>query len=171
MRRSLHSLMIVLLTLATVSACGEKEGDEREEREERSETAAAQPAGGEKIYQQRCVTCHQPNGLGTPGVFPPLAGSEYVTAADPGVPIRVVLHGLQGAITVSGAEYNSLMPAYGVGIVMSDAEVASVLTYVRTSWGNTASAVTAEDVEHAREATKDHIGAMTADLLKPLLKK
>ncbi len=133
--------------------------------------AAAQPSGGEKIYQQRCQSCHQPNGEGTTGVYPALAGSEYATAADAGVPIRVVIHGLQGPITVKGAAYNSLMPPYGIGIVMSDEEVAQIVTYIRTSWGNSASAVTAHDVHEVREATKGHTGAMTAELLKPLLAK
>lgn len=134
-------------------------------------TSTAQANSGERYYQQRCVSCHQLNGQGTTGVFPPLAGSEYATAANVGVPIRIVLHGLQGPITVHGMEYNSLMPAYGVGIVMSDAEVAAVLTYVRSSWGNNASAVTAEDVAREREASKGHTGAMTAEDLKPLMGK
>ncbi len=163
--------MILLLALSALSACGEKEGDDRDDGEPRPQAAASAPAAGERIYQQRCVSCHQPTGVGIPGVYPPLAGSEYATATDPGVPIRIVLHGLQGPIMVKGAEFNSLMPAYGVGIVMSDADIATLLTYVRSSWGNTASAVTEEDVEHARERTKDHTGAMTAELLKPLLKK
>lgn len=136
-----------------------------------TKAAVASGPDGEKIYQQRCVSCHQVNGLGTPGVFPPLAGSEYADNANVAVPIRIVLHGLQGPITVKGTEYNSLMPAYGIGIVMSDAEVAAVLTYVRSSWGASASAVTAEDVAREREATKGHTGAMTADLLKPLMAK
>ncbi|MBL8997012.1 MAG: cytochrome c [Gemmatimonadales bacterium] len=133
--------------------------------------AVASGPSGEKIYQQRCVSCHQVNGLGTPGVFPPLAGSEYADNANVAVPIRIVLHGLQGPIMVKGTEYNSLMPAYGIGIVMSDAEVAAVLTYIRSSWGASASAVTAEDVAREREATKGHSGAMTAELLKPLMAK
>ena len=135
-------------------------------------SAAAAPANvGERAYQQRCVSCHMVNGLGTPGVFPPLAGAEYVLAANVEVPIRIVMHGIQGPITVKGAEYNSLMPAYGIGIAMSDAELAAVLTYVRSSWGNNASAVTAEDVEEAKEHAKGHVGAMTAELLKPLMAK
>lgn len=129
---------------------------------------AAAPAG-EALYLQRCSSCHQANGAGLAGVYPPLAGSEYATNGNAGVPIRVVIHGLQGPITVKGAQFNSLMPAYGLGIVMSDPEVASVLTYVRSSWGNSASAVTAEDVARVREESKAHVGAVTAEILKPLM--
>jgi mono/diheme cytochrome c family protein len=75
---------------------------------------------------------------------------------------------MQGPLTVKGTEYNGLMPAYGTGIEMSNEEVAAVLTYVRQSWGNTASAVTPQDVatERAAQTTKD---AVTAEELKPLM--
>jgi mono/diheme cytochrome c family protein len=110
------------------------------------------------------------NGEGLAGVYPPLAGSEYTTSMRTPPCPRVVIHGLQGADHCQGrAEYNSLMPAYGIGIVMSDEEVADVVTYIRSSWGNSASAVTAAEVAAEREATKDHTGAMTAELLAPLL--
>lgn len=165
-----------LLLLFVLSACGGggdasrgEDGDEHGER--KSASATAQPALGERTYQQRCISCHQANGEGTAGVFPPLVGAEHANAANVGVPIRIVVHGLMGPITVKGTEYNSVMPPYGLGIVMSDAEVAAVLTYIRSSWGNKASAVTEEDVEEEREAMKGHTGAVTAALLKPLMQK
>jgi mono/diheme cytochrome c family protein len=123
---------------------------------------------GEQLYQ-RCVTCHQANGQGLAGAFPPLAGSEYATANKAAVPIQVVLHGLQGPITVKGAQYNGVMPAYGTGIEMSDDEVAAVLTYVRTAWGNKASAITAQQVAAERERKRSTSGAMTAAELKSLM--
>jgi mono/diheme cytochrome c family protein len=116
------------------------------------------------------MSCHQATGQGIPGTYPALAGSEYAANANPAVPIRIVLHGLQGPITVKGTTYNSLMPAYGLGVVMTDEEVAAVLTYVRSSWGNSASAITAAEVAAERQATASHTGAMTAELLKPLMK-
>ena len=61
------------------------------------------------------------------------------------------------------------MPPYGVGVAMTDDEIAQLLTYVRSSFGNSASAVTAADVAKAREATASHTGPMTAELLKPLM--
>lgn len=174
LRRLIAANAALLLLLLLLAACG-GEGDdsrgEEGEREEKSASASAQPALGERTYQQRCISCHQLNGEGTTGVFPPLAGSEHANAANVGVPIRIVMHGLQGPIMVKGVEYNSVMPPYGLGIVMSDEELAAVLTYVRSSWGNRASAVTAEDVEEEREAMKGHVGAVTAELLKPLMAK
>ena len=122
---------------------------------------------GEQAYE-RCAPCHQMNGRGLAGVFPPLAGSEYATAANVSVPIRVVTRGMQGPVRVKGAEYIGLMPAYGTGAEMTNDEVARVLTYVRQSWGNNASAVTAEDVvkERAAQTTK---APVTAAELKPLM--
>jgi mono/diheme cytochrome c family protein len=108
-------------------------------------------------------------GQGVPGTFPPLAGSEWATAANAALPIRVVLHGLQGPITVKGQKVNGTMPAFGTGQPMNDADVAAVLTYVRSSWGNRAGAVTAADVAKERAATASHAAPFTAAELTPLL--
>ena len=130
--------------------------------------AAAQTPQGQQVYQ-RCAMCHGPAGAGVPGSFPPLAGSELATAANPAVPIRVVLKGLSGAVTVKGQKFNGAMPAYGTMQPLSDAEIAAVLTYVRSSWGNRASAVTAEDVAKQRAATASRTTPWTAADLRPLL--
>ena len=129
---------------------------------------AAPAAQGQQAYQ-RCSICHQPTGQGVPGSFPPLAGSEWATAANAALPIRLVLHGLQGAITVKGQKFNAAMPAYGTGQAMSDAEVAAVVTYVRSAWGNKASAVTAADVAKERAATASRTTPWTAADLAALL--
>ncbi|HXY20114.1 MAG TPA: cytochrome c [Gemmatimonadales bacterium] len=131
-------------------------------------TAAAAPAG-QQVFQ-RCAVCHQTTGLGIAGSFPPLAGSEWATAANPSLPIRIVLHGLQGTVTVNNQRFANAMPAFGTGQPLSDAEVAAVLTYVRSSWGNAASAVTAEQVAAERTATASHTGMWSATELAPLLK-
>jgi mono/diheme cytochrome c family protein len=121
---------------------------------------------GQEIYA-RCVTCHQQNGDGVLGAFPPLAGSEWVTGPV-ARPIAILLHGLQGEITVKGTKYNSMMLAYGTGAPMTDEEVASVLTYVRGSFGNTASAVTVEDVAKVRTATAGRSAPMSQKDLEAL---
>jgi mono/diheme cytochrome c family protein len=131
-------------------------------------SAAPQP-GGAQLYQ-RCAVCHQATGLGVPGAFPPLAGSEWANAESPQVAIRVVLHGLQGPLTVKGQRFNGAMPPYGTGQAMSDAEVAAVLTYVRSSWGNKANAVTAAEVARERAATASRSTPWSAPDLAPLLK-
>jgi mono/diheme cytochrome c family protein len=95
-----------------------------------------------------CAGCHQANGQGLPGAFPPLAGSEIASAA-PEIPIRIVLLGVQGPLTVKGQRFNGLMPAWGS---FSDADIAATLTYVRSQWGNSAPAVTTQQVAVVRAA-------------------
>lgn len=86
---------------------------------------------GKNIYQQNCAACHQPDGKGIPGAFPPLANSDYFNA-DWKRAIDIVKNGKSGSITVNGSVYNGVMPAMG----LSDADIANVLTYVSNSWGN-----------------------------------
>ncbi len=148
--RPLAALVGVTLITAVLGAglagCGEKRSGGAVETASASTPATPAPipagADGQQAYQ-RCTVCHQATGQGVSGAFPPLAGSEWATAANAALPIRIVLKGLQGAITVKGARYNGAMPAFGTGQPMNDADVAAVLTYVRSSWGNKASAVTA----------------------------
>jgi len=88
-------------------------------------------AMGKTVYAKTCLACHQDNGLGIANAFPPLAKSDYLNA-DAGRAIDVVLHGKTGEITVNGQKYNGVMPAQ----VLSDEEIANVLSYVYASWGN-----------------------------------
>jgi mono/diheme cytochrome c family protein len=108
-------------------------------------------AAGDQIYASLCAACHQANGLGLPGVFPPLAESEWIKAA-PGVPIRILLLGLDGSVAVKGQTFNGQMPAFRQ---LSDDEIAAVLTYIRASWNNGATAVTGAAVKEVRAALKD----------------
>jgi mono/diheme cytochrome c family protein len=105
---------------------------------------------GGAIFAARCVACHQSTGLGIPGVFPPLAGSEWVLGSDK-ILVLIPLHGITGAVQVKGATYVGAMPVFST---LSDAEIAAVLTYVRSQWGNSAPPVSAATVSAAREATK-----------------
>lgn len=115
--------------------------------------AAAGP--GEQLYKANCAACHQPSGKGIPGTYPPLSGSALVQA-DPTIPVRVVLHGLKGEIVRGGTTYNGVMtPFKGV---LSDQEIADILTYVRSSWGNTAAAVDEATVADVRAATQGRAG-------------
>jgi mono/diheme cytochrome c family protein len=110
-------------------------------------------ADGGQLYTAQCVACHQANGTGVPGVFPPLAASEWVNANDPGVTIRILLHGIKGPITVAGTQYNGEMPHFGDKL--SDAELAALVNHVRTSFGNSASTTDADYVAKVRADTKD----------------
>jgi mono/diheme cytochrome c family protein len=110
-------------------------------------------------YTEVCSVCHQATGAGLAGAFPPLAGSEWVTGrAD--VPIAIILHGMQGEITVKGQKYNGAMMPWATS--MTDAEIASVVTYIRSAWGNRASAVTAAQVRAVRTRTARRTTPWTA---------
>jgi len=123
---------------------------------------------GQTVYMQVCFTCHQPTGLGLPGMFPPLGGSDWVAAKKPDRMIRMVLHGLTGPITINGKPFTTpapLMPPQGAAL--SDKQIADVLTYVRDTFGNKTSAVTPEQVAAIREAEKTRTAMWTeAELQK-----
>lgn len=106
-------------------------------------------AQGRLLYLQNCVICHQATGQGAPGTFPPLAQSDYLTATRTNG-ILALVQGLSGPITVNGQNYNSAMPPF----VFDDAQVAAVLTYIRSSWGNTADAITADEVRVVRAKSR-----------------
>lgn len=96
-----------------------------------------------------CMQCHQDTGKGIPGTYPPLVGSPVVLG-DPATPIRILLHGLQGEITVEGGTFNGQMPSWDR---FSDEQIAAVLTYVRNSWSNSAPAVDPKLVATIRKQT------------------
>lgn len=102
---------------------------------------------GKKLYEANCQVCHQATGLGLPGVFPPLAKSDYLMA-DKKRAIKTILHGMTGEIIVNGKKYTSAMPPQPL---LSDKEVADILNYVMNAWGNKAKGkVTAADVKMLR---------------------
>lgn len=96
-----------------------------------------------------CGGCHQGNGLGLAGQYPPLADSEWVTGGTERL-IRVVQHGLVGQVTVKGQNYNFPGGMQGFGGAMSAGDLANVLTYIRNTWGNEGSMITKEMVEKVR---------------------
>ena len=104
---------------------------------------------GKRVYNNVCAACHQQSGLGVPGAFPPLAGSDYLNT-DKGRAIGVVANGLSGPITVNGKAFNSQMPALN----LSDEDVANVLTYVYSQWGNAGHEVKPAEVSTVRAAKK-----------------
>lgn len=103
----------------------------------------ASASDGAKVYQTNCSSCHQANGQGVPGTFPPLAGNAAVTANATTV-IHIVKYGLNGKVVVNGTTYNGMMPAWGQQL--SNGDIAAVVTYIRSSWGNKGSAVTESQV-------------------------
>lgn len=109
---------------------------------------------GEEVYGRVCAACHQANGQGMAGAFPPLANSDYLKA-DPARAAAAVVNGLTGKITVNGVDYNGAMPPMGY---LKDHEIASALTYVLTKW-NGGGEVTVAQVAAARGAEKTANGS------------
>ena len=112
-------------------------------------------------YKQICAPCHQESGLGVPGQFPPLAGSEWVMVANAGRVIRIAQTGVTGPIKVKGTDWNLTMPP--MGATLDDKELAAVLTYVRNAWGNAAPKVTADEVKKVRGELAGRTDPHTAD--------
>lgn len=104
---------------------------------------------GKRVYEANCQACHQAEGQGIPGAFPPLAGSDFLNA-NPTRAIDVVLHGLKGPIKVNGQAFDSIMPA----MRLSDEDTANVLTYVLNSWDNQGGVVTPDEVAKRRDEGK-----------------
>lgn len=103
-------------------------------------------ARGEQLYGEICIACHQADGKGLPGAFPPLAGAGEFYGTPENM-AGIILNGLMGEITVKGMVYNGAMPAQAQ---LSDFEIASVTTYVRTNFGNADGMVTPEQVASVR---------------------
>jgi mono/diheme cytochrome c family protein len=123
-------------------------------------------AHGEDLYMNivQCKQCHQPTGLGTPGAFPPLDGSEWVNGPIDRL-VRIPNNGLSGPITVKGQPWNAAMPPFGP--LLSDQDMADLLTYIRSNWSNKSGPVTADEVKKAR----GQIGARAEPWSEPELLK
>lgn len=123
---------------------------------------AEEAVSGEQVYSNRCATCHQSDGQGVENQFPPLVGTSWVE--NKGQVIRILLHGMEGEMTVKGETYNGNMPSWGG--TLSDEEIAAVITHVRQSWDNDYGEVTADEIAAVRSATEDRSDPWTADELQ-----
>jgi mono/diheme cytochrome c family protein len=130
-------------------------------------TAVAAPldpmAMGKQVYSGNCANCHQASGAGQPGSYPPLAGSEWVLG-DKTTLEAIMLHGLQGPLTVAGGSYGTQqMPGWSTAL--TDEKIAAVMTYIRASWGNSGDPVKPEDVTAARAKVAAQSDAYTEPTL------
>lgn len=120
---------------------------------------------GKRLYTQNCVVCHQPSGMGVAGQFPPLVGSEYVLAegnmGDNHL-VMLVLNGLQGHFMVKGEAYNNAMVPWKQ---LTDEQIADILTYIRSDWGNNAPAITPDFVSQIRKETASVSDSYTQEQL------
>jgi mono/diheme cytochrome c family protein len=156
MRRFLIAGAIVAMA-AVLPACSNSASSAASSDNDAAAAASAEPSAaatvaaangasandGAGVYATNCSSCHQSNGTGLPGAFPPLASNPVVNG-DPKALIHIVKFGLSGKIMVGTQAYNGTMPAWGQNL--SDGQVASAVTFIRASWGNHASAVSAADV-------------------------
>jgi mono/diheme cytochrome c family protein len=120
---------------------------------------------GKALFSANCITCHQADGQGLPGQYPPLAGSEFVNGEASNRLIAIVLKGLQGSVQVKGQNFNNAMQPWEGQY--SDQQLASILTYIRSEWGNNAPPITADMVKEMRAEVKGRTEQWTyADLMK-----
>lgn len=144
------NFLLISVMLILISCAGDSPDKKpvKKVKDTKKETVKKATSGlnGKKLYNANCSVCHMPNGLGLKGSFPPLAGTKWVNGpAD--VMIGIVINGLTEEIEVNGDKY--VTPMVGLPHLKDD-EIAAILTYVRSSFGNEASAVTAEEVAVVR---------------------
>lgn len=139
---------IILSFLALISCSGDKKTQQENSTEMKQTKTSVSPKlqKGLRVYKSNCMACHQSDGSGITRVNPPLVGTEWVLG-DKETLINVVLNGLEGKIEVDSVNYNSVMNSFSY---LSDEEIASLLTYVRQSWGNDASEIMPGDVAAIR---------------------
>jgi mono/diheme cytochrome c family protein len=115
---------------------------------------------GKKVFSANCQTCHQANGLGVPGQYPPLAGSEFTTGGSRRMAM-IVLKGLQGPVTVKGQQFGTaVMQPWDK--TLTDKQISDVMTYERSDWGNSASPVAPEQIAALRKELANHPNSFTA---------
>lgn len=124
--------------------------------------------GGKVLYAGLCAACHQPTGLGMPGLAPALVDSEWVLG-NPKLLPRIVLHGLSGPLNVAGQTWNLEMPP--LGAALSDEQIAGVLTYIRREWEHGAAPIPVKAVAEIREQNKARTTLWTAEDFKALSKE
>ncbi|MBL7898944.1 MAG: cytochrome c [Crocinitomicaceae bacterium] len=134
-------IYFTLFALTTISCNSSQNSTD----ENNSEAADNKYANGEKVYQANCVACHQSEGEGVEGVFPPLANSDYLMA-DKNRAIKQIINGSSGEMVVNGITYNTVMPPQP----LNDDEVKDVMNYILNAWGNKGGVVTLEEVKAQR---------------------
>lgn len=163
--------VIVLVSLALLWAVGyiftAQTGDSPALGDSRTKADLYASAGassgavdGAQIYAAQCAACHQATGAGLPGVFPPLTASEWVVGKE-ALLVNILLHGISGKLTVNGTSYNGAMPAFGEK--MTDAEIAAVLSHIRSNFGNTAGKIDGAMVKATRDASKERKSPWNGD--------
>ena len=173
--RNFRPLVALPLLAMSFLACGQDQSPSAgsndtavHDAEVAAASANALMKQGEAVFNANCAACHQPDGSGLKGAFPPLAGSDFLHG-DRRKVIGAALFGLSGPITVNGEEYNGVMPSLGH---LQDEDLAAALSYVFGSWGNSLAAVSADEVASVRAelgaedraAGERHVGATEGEM-------
>lgn len=137
--------LIVLVFLPLLMSCGPS-ATKKESKQSLKSVELAEKHPGEVVYKRHCLSCHQRDAGGIPGMYPPLANNKVISG-DKNELIGIVLNGMSGEIEVNGEVYNGIMASYRN---LSDKEIAEVLNYLRSGFGNSADSVTPEDVKGLR---------------------
>lgn len=150
-KTSIHrvTLGVTLLAAMTASASTALGQEQREQPRQ---------GRGERLYLQYCASCHQPNGKGIPGFFPPLAGNQSVTTEDRDEIqefLRTIIFGHHGELEVEGEVYVGTMPPIGFWGRVNDSEILALVNYQRNAWGNRARPISAQELARAREAASE----------------
>jgi mono/diheme cytochrome c family protein len=132
-----------------------------------TKTEQARFEKGKTIFSSLCAPCHQPHGYGLDGLAPPLVDSDWVLGK-PDVTAKIVLNGIGGPIKVGNRTWDLSMPPMGM---LSDEDVASVLTYIRREWEHNSSPVDAKFVASVRKQSENHPNSWTAEELRPPTKR
>lgn len=140
------TLPLVMICLTAIFACSGSPTPT--ENQPAASTSAEKPveSPGETVYNQNCRMCHMPKGEGVAGLNPPLAQTDWVNG-DKERLIALILNGMSGPIEVNSTTYNGIMTPY---THLSDTDIAAVLSYIRSSFGNQSGPVTADEVAAVR---------------------
>ncbi len=145
------NLILLIVSAVFIVSCGSNKTSNNESVIEQPDTkttvAKSNVHPGKKVYDSVCLACHMANGSGVPGMFPPLIESDFVNG-DPAKLIDIVLNGVEGEIEVKGEVYNNVMPP---NPNLTNDQIADVLTFVRSNFGNSAGAISPEDVQNVRK--------------------
>lgn len=146
----MKKLTILFLSIIFLASCGNKKSNTEKsvivQPDQTETTQVADDNPGKKVYNSVCLACHMRDGSGVPGMHPPLIESDFVNG-EPDKLIKIVLEGLKGKVEIKGEIYNGIMPPQAN---LSDKQIADVLTYVRSNFGNNSGAITPEQVQKIR---------------------
>jgi mono/diheme cytochrome c family protein len=143
-----HPSTLEVLLLLLLNSCG---GNKTPEKTNPVIPEKQELADGITVYNKYCLACHQTNGSGVPGMYPPVTKSDWVEGDSERL-IGIILNGLRGEIKVNGQVYKTDMPAHQY---LSDEQISAVLSYIRTNFGNTADGITPAEVTAVRNMSPD----------------